>query len=243
MRLDMYLFTCGLCASRSKAQALIAESLVEVDGKTAVKPSLEVGENNIIRIIDNGKTSFVGRGGEKLEHTFSCFDYSAEGKLCVDIGASTGGFTECLLLHGASKVYAIDSGKEQLAQKLRSDDRVVNIEGFNARNLTCDVIDGNKAQVVVMDVSFISQKLLYPAVLNVAESGADVITLVKPQFEVGKSGIGKKGIVKDVKIRNKALEDVIAFAKDMGFEYVAHTESPIKGGDGNVEFLLHLRVK
>ncbi len=243
MRLDSYLHISGFCQSRSKAQVLIENSLVSVDGKVVTKSSFDVSDDNEIKVLDSGKTEFVGRGGEKLEHTFTVFDYTVQDKVCVDIGASTGGFTECLLIHGAKKVYAIDSGRDQLAEKLKRDDRVISIEGFNARNLTLDDISGENASVVVMDVSFISQKLLYPAILRIAERGADVVTLVKPQFEVGKSGLGKKGIVKDAKIRNKALEDVIAFAVEMGFEYVTHTVSPITGGDGNVEFLLHLRVK
>ena len=146
------------------------------------------------------------------------------------------------LLHGAGCVYAVDSGKDQLVASLKEDSRVISIESFNAKNLSCDVLNGTMMDIVVMDVSFISQKLLYPAILRVAKKGADVITLIKPQFEAGKQNIGKKGIVKDEKVRKKVVEDIIEFAKQSGFTYIAHTDSPIVGGDGNKEYLLHLKV-
>lgn len=243
MRLDVFLTENGHCKSRSKAQNIISAGRVIVDGIVINKSSFNVSEGQNILVSDCDTYEFVGRGGNKLEYTFSSFEYCVSGKTCLDIGASTGGFTECLLLHGAKKVYAVDSGTGQLAQELLCDERVVSIEGFNARNLTSDNLDGNKMDIIVMDVSFISQKLLYPAILRVANKNCDVITLIKPQFEVGKQHIGKKGIVKDAKIRKKTVEDIITFACDSGFEYISHTESPITGGDGNVEFLLHLRVK
>lgn len=243
MRLDQYLVVNGYFSSRSKAQNAISDMRVIINGNKVTKASYDVNENDIIEIEKTDKIEFVGRGGEKLEHTFACFDYSVENKVCLDIGASTGGFTQCLLMHGAEFVYAVDSGKGQLAESLFFNERVVSIEGFNARNLTVDTLDNNYVDVVVMDVSFISQKLLYPAILRVAKKGADVITLIKPQFEAGKQFIGKKGIVKDPKIKKKVVDDIINFAVEMGFDYVAHTESPITGGDGNQEFLLHLRIK
>lgn len=243
LRLDLYLSENGFCDSRSKAQVIIQDGRVSVNGSVISKASFDVKDGDTVSVSESEKTEFVGRGGNKLEHTFSAFNYTAENKICLDIGASTGGFTQCLLLHGAKCVYAVDSGKDQLAKALRLNERVTSIEGFNARNLTCDDLDGNKMDVIVMDVSFISQKLLYPAILRVANKGCDVITLIKPQFEVGKQYIGKKGIVKDEKIKKKTINDIIEYAKEMGFEYITHTESPITGGDGNQEFLLHLKVK
>lgn len=243
MRLDIYLASSGLCESRSKAQNIINNGRVSVDGNVVTKASYDVSGGQNVTVAESDVYEFVGRGGNKLEHSFSKFNFSAEGKVCLDIGASTGGFTECLLLHGASYVYAVDSGTGQLAKTLLADNRVKSIEGFNARNLTTDNLDGKRIQLVVMDVSFISQKLLYPAILRVAGDNCDVITLIKPQFEAGKQAIGKKGIVKDPKIRKKVVEDVILCAKEMGFEFMGLVESPITGGDGNVEYLLHLKVK
>ncbi len=243
MRLDVFLTDNDFFDSRNKAKTAIDSGRVTVNGRVISKASFEVNENDIIELIKNDEYEFVGRGGLKLEHAFGMFNISAENKICVDIGASTGGFTECLLLHGAKRVYAIDSGKGQLAKKLLCDDRVVSIEGFNARNLTPDNIDKSLAGIIVMDVSFISQKLLYPAVLRVADKGCDVITLIKPQFEAGRPYLGKNGIVKNEKVRFRVVEEIIECAEGMGFEYVAHTESPITGGDGNVEYLLHLKVK
>ena len=137
----------------------------------------------------------------------------------------------------------MDSGRGQLANKLLQDTKVVSIEGFNARSLTPKDLDGNKVDIAVMDVSFISQKLLYPAIFSCVKCGGDIITLIKPQFEVGKSNLGKNGIVKNDKIRKKAVDDIIEFAKEFGFEFMGVTESPIVGGDGNVEYLLHLKIK
>lgn len=243
MRIDTYLCSQGFCKSRSKAQKALAENRVTVNGKTVNKASFEVGYEDKIELLPSSHTEFVGRGGNKLEHALDFFEIDPTDKICVDIGASTGGFTQCLLMRGAKCVFAVDSGKEQLASELLSDKRVISIEGFNARNLTVDELSGNEADIVVMDVSFISQKLLYEAILRVAKKNADIVTLIKPQFEVGKANIGKKGIVKDEKVRKKAVEEVIECAKQSGFEYVSFTNSPILGGDGNEEFLLHLRAK
>lgn len=242
MRLDLYLFSNNLTDSRNKAQRLISDSRVTVNGKVITKTSFDVSEKDKVEIISSDEIDFVGRGGKKLEHTFKCFNYEVNDKICLDIGASTGGFTQCLLLHGAKCVYAVDSGKDQLVKSLKYDSRVVSIESFNAKNLTCDILDNCQMDIIVMDVSFISQKLLYPAILRVAKKGADVITLIKPQFEAGKQNIGKKGIVKDEKVRKRVIDDIIEFAKQSGFTYIAHTDSPIEGGDGNREYLLHLKV-
>ena len=243
MRIDLFLYTNGYCDSRSKAQKILTDGRVSVNGKIVTKPSFDVSECDSVTVSQAQSTEFVGRGGNKLEHAIITFGIDVTDKVCLDIGSSTGGFTQCLLMHGAKCVYAVDSGKGQLAEVLLKDERVNSIEGFNARNLTTDELDGLLMEAVVMDVSFISQKLLYPAILRVARQGADVITLIKPQFEAGKQNIGKKGIVKDPKIRSKVIDDIISYSGEMGFEYVSHTESPITGGDGNIEYLLHLRVK
>lgn len=243
MRLDVYLADKSLCSSRTKAQRIIDDGRIFVNGICITKSSFEVSDGDDVTIKEADTYEFVGRGGLKLEHTFSAFDYDVTNKICLDIGASTGGFTQCLLIHGAKKVFAVDSGKNQLAKELLLDSRVVSIEGFNARNLTVDILENQMVDIVVMDVSFISQKLLYPAILNVAKDGADIITLIKPQFEAGKTHIGKNGIVKSEKVRKLVVEDIISYAKNMGFEFVAVTNSPINGGDGNAEYLLHLKVK
>lgn len=243
MRLDVYISKTLDNCSRTKAQKIIDDKRAIVDGKTVTKPSLEVNDGNCVEILAAAETEFVGRGGLKLEHAFKCFNLEATGKTALDIGASTGGFTQCLLMNGASVVYAVDSGTGQLSKELLSDERVISIEGFNARGLSVDNLDNNYMDMVVMDVSFISQKLLYPAILRVAKKGADVVTLIKPQFEAGKRSVGKKGIVKDEKVRKNVVSEIIEYAKSLGFEYINHTDSPITGGDGNHEFLLHLRVK
>lgn len=243
MRLDLYLAERAFCDSRSKAQSLIRDNRVLVDEKVITKASFDVSDENVVTVLPSEKKEFVGRGGNKLEHAFEVFGIDAVGKVCLDIGASTGGFTECLLNHGAKCVYAVDSGTNQLAKSLLFDERVISIEGFNARNLTVDSLDGKSMELIVMDVSFISQKLLYPAILRVAKKGCEVVTLIKPQFEAGRQYIGKKGIVKDERVRKSVVKDIISFAEESGFEFLKLTESPITGGDGNVEYLLYLKVK
>lgn len=243
MRLDQYLHINDYCDSRTKAQNIIKNERVSVNGKIITKVSFEVTENDDVKVSQSDDYEFVGRGGNKLEHAFSTFNLSAENKICVDIGASTGGFTECLLLHGASKIYAVDSGKDQLSPKLKCNEKVISMEGFNARNLTPEDICNDEADMIVMDVSFISQKLLYPAIQRISRSGTEVVTLIKPQFEAGKQALGKHGVIKDEKVRKKVVEDIITSAKEYGFEYISHCTSPITGGDGNTEYLLYLKVK
>ncbi len=243
MRIDNFLYINNFCSSRTKAQNLIKEGRVTVNGIETTKPSFEVSDSDKIEIIKSEVHDYVGRGGLKLEHAIKTFNISVKDCVCVDIGASTGGFTECLLLCGASKVYAVDSGKDQLDYRLKKDGRVVSIEGFNARYLTSADINDEKADAVVMDVSFISQTLLYPAILSVAKHDADVITLIKPQFEAGKQALGKHGVIKDEKTRIMVVENIIKKAEEIGFHYISHCVSPIKGGEGNIEYLLHLKVK
>lgn len=241
MRLDLYLVVKEICSSRNKARNIIDQSRVLLNGKIVTKSSAEISGKDNVEILPCEQTEFVGRGGYKLEQALNEFKIDVKGKVCVDIGASTGGFTECLLLNGANKIFAVDSGKGQLAKTLLSDQRVVNIEGFNARFLTSEHLDNIKAEIVTMDVSFISQKLLYPAIYQITKNGADIITLIKPQFEAGKSALNKHGVVKDEKIRLRVVNDIIEFAKQSGFQYVAHSQSKTVGTTGNIEFLLHLK--
>lgn len=243
MRIDIYLYEKGFCTSRNKAKTLIEENRVTINGIPCEKCSYDVLERDMVEVLPSESTEFVGRGGYKLEYALEDFGIDVKNKICADIGASTGGFTQCLLMKGAKKVFAVDSGKDQLSLIIKNDCRVVNIEGFNARNLTLEQTDNTFCDIVVMDVSFISQTLLYPAVLRVAKKGADVVTLIKPQFEVGRQNIGKHGVVKSRSAKLAAVENIIQFAKNSGFEYISHTTSPIKGGDGNEEFLLYLKVK
>lgn len=238
MRLDTFLFEKGFCDSRNKAKNLIDAQRVCVNGKIIEKASFDVNDTDKIEILKGENFDYVGRGGLKLEKALTEFSINPDGLICADIGASTGGFTECLLIGGAKKVYAIDSGTNQLARKLLEDKRVICLEGTNARYLTCDSLP-EKVDLVVMDVSFISQTLIYNAIINISKPDSHIITLFKPQFEVGKSNIGKNGIVKSDKARKNALDSVLLSAKECGFEFISFCESPIKGGDGNIEYLLH----
>ena len=239
MRLDLYLTEKGYFESRNKSADAIKKGIVFLNGKCIQKPSFEVGENSRIEI-KGDYCSYVGRGGLKLEGALSEFKIDVRNKVCIDIGSSTGGFTDCLLQKGAKKVYAIDSGKDQLHQKLRLDSRVVCMESFNARYLTESDI-GEKCDIVTMDVSFISQTMLYEAVTNVLKIGGLFISLIKPQFEVGKSNIGKNGIVKDEKIRSEVCKKICEISKLVGLENIKIIDSPILGGDGNKEYLALFR--
>lgn len=239
MRIDTYLFEKGFSSSRTKAKEMLEAGRVSVNGCVVTKASFDVGDEVDIDIAPALVTEFVGRGGLKLEAALDAFGVNPNLRICADIGASTGGFTDCLLKRGASKVYAIDSGTGQLVKELLNDERVVSIEGFNARYMTSEDIGGDKASLVVMDVSFISQKLIYPAIKAICTEDADIITLIKPQFEAGRENIGKNGIVKSEKIRQKVIEDITENGKLFGFERAGLIESPIKGGSGNTEYLIH----
>ena len=238
MRLDIYLTEQSLAKSRSKAQSAIAEGRVTVNGIKITKASFDVQGDEAIAIIDDNR--FVSRAGDKLAHALEAFNIDVNGLIALDIGASTGGFTDCLLQNGAKKVYALDVGSGQLDEKLRSDDRVVVIENFNARYAKReDFID--EIDFICMDVSFISQTLIYPAISEILSSGKSAITLIKPQFEAGKSQIGKGGIVKDKdgKIIKSILEKLDFSANAYNLKRVNFTDSPIQGGDGNFEYLAH----
>ncbi len=236
MRLDLFLTENGFFKSRSKAQAAINSGNVTVNGKKAEKASLEINGDEDISVINTER--FVSRAGEKLFHAINEFGIDVKGMTALDIGASTGGFTDCLLQNGAKKVYSLDVGTAQLADDLRNDSRVTVMENFNARYAKRDDFD-DEIDIIVMDVSFISQTLIYPACEDILSSGKIMITLIKPQFEAGKKHIGKGGIVhdKDGKIIKEILEKIDASASHFGFTRKGITDSPIVGGDGNKEYL------
>jgi 23S rRNA (cytidine1920-2'-O)/16S rRNA (cytidine1409-2'-O)-methyltransferase len=234
-RLDVALVERGLCETRSKAQSLIMARRILVNGQHVDKAGANVADDDELRI-EALEHPWVGRGGMKLAHALREFGISVDGKICADIGASTGGFTDVMLKSGAKKVYAIDVGYGQIDVSLRNDPRVVNREKVNARYLTAadfeDVIE-----FVSIDVSFIPLKLILPAVATFLRG--ELVALIKPQFEVGKADVGKGGIVRDEIKRAAAVDAVVAFAREIGFEVRGVIESPVKGAEGNVEYLMY----
>ena len=239
MRLDVYLFEKGLAHSRTDAKALITEERVFVGGKLVNKPAYNVEDGADVTVKDGG-VRYVSRGGIKLEAALSAFAVDVAGRACLDVGSSSGGFTDCLLKHGTARVVAVDSGTDQLADVLRRDGRVHLMEGCNARYLSPDMLP-LVPTLAVMDVSFISATYIIPAVYACLPDGGEFISLIKPQFEVGRAGIGKGGIVKDDKKRRDAVKKVTDFATETGFEVLGTIRSPIEGGDGNVEFLAYFK--
>jgi 23S rRNA (cytidine1920-2'-O)/16S rRNA (cytidine1409-2'-O)-methyltransferase len=238
-RIDQLLVARGLCASREKAQREIMAGRVTVAGRRAEKPGLQVPEDASIEL-ESGER-YVGRGGLKLEAALRRFEVSVEGKICLDIGASTGGFTDCLLEHGAARVHAVDVGRGQLAWKLRNDSRVIAHEGLNARYLTASDI-GELVQICVVDVSFISLALILPAAFALLAEAADMIVLIKPQFELTPAKVGRGGIVRNPAFRAEAIEKIRQFVEGNGKRWLDVIESPVPGREGNIEFLAHLRT-
>ena len=236
IRVDVYLVSEGYSKSRESAQRSIEAGLVMIDGKPIKKPSEKIDENVEHSVECENTIAYVGRGGLKLEAALDAFGIDPSGKTCFDVGASTGGFTDCLIKRGAKKVYAIDSGRDQLAKELRDDERVVSLEGMNARFLNFDSV-GSYADIIVMDVSFISQTLILPRFQMLLNDGGDVVTLIKPQFECGREALGKGGIVKKPEHRLSAVRRVVSVAEENGLHLCGLIRSPIEGGDGNVEFL------
>lgn len=234
-RLDVVLVERGLVDSRSKAQSLIMARRVLVNGQFVDKAGANVTADDDVSIAEL-EHPWVGRGGMKLAHALKTYSINIAGKVCVDIGASTGGFTDVMLKSGAMKVYAIDVGYGQLDVSLRNDPRVVNREKVNARYLQADSFD-EPIEFVSIDVSFISLKLILPAVAEFLRG--ELVALIKPQFEVGKHEVRKGGIVRDEAKRAAAVESVVACARELGFEVKGVIESPIKGAEGNVEYLMH----
>lgn len=234
-RLDVALVERALVDTRSKAQSLIMARRVLVNGQFVDKAGANVTEEDEVRVAEL-EHPWVGRGGMKLAHAVQQFSIDLNEKICADIGASTGGFTDVMLKHGAMKVYAIDVGYGQLDVSLRNDPRVINREKVNARYLQAESFDDPIAFVSI-DVSFISLKLILPAVAGFLEG--ELVALIKPQFEVGKHDVGKGGIVRDDAKRSAAVASVVEFARGEGFEVKGLTESPIKGAEGNIEYLMY----
>lgn len=237
-RLDVLLVNRGLAPSREKAKTMIMAGNVFVNNNREDKAGSTFPDDCNIEI--HGKTlQYVSRGGLKLEKAMKHFDISLEGKICMDIGASTGGFTDCMLQNGASKVYAVDVGYGQFAWKLRQDERVVCMEKTNIRYVTPEDID-DVLDFASVDVSFISlTKVLIPA-RELLRQGGQMVCLIKPQFEAGREKVGKKGVVRDKKVHEEVIERIITFALENGFSVLNLEYSPIKGPEGNIEYLVHI---
>ena len=238
-RLDVLLVEQGLLESRQKAQAVIMAGSVFVDGQRVDKPGTAVPNTAAIQVRGHA-LPYVSRGGLKLEKAMQTFPLTLDGKVCADIGASTGGFTDCMLQNGAAKVYAVDVGYGQLDWKLRSDERVVCLERTNARYLTREQIP-EELDFASIDVSFISLKLIFPALYALLREGGEVACLIKPQFEAGREKVGKKGVVRDPKVHLEVLENFLTHAKENDFTVLGITYSPIRGPEGNIEYLGYLR--
>lgn len=236
IRLDQYVFEQGYAPSKSRAQALIMSGIVFVNNQKADKAGTMIKETDIVEV--RGKDlKYVSRGGLKLEKAIETYNLDLKDKICMDIGASTGGFTDCMLQNGAQKVYAVDVGYGQLAWKLRSDERVKNMEKTNIRNVTAEMLD-EPINFFSVDVSFISLKHIFPVAYAISTDDVIGACLVKPQFEAGKEKVGKKGVVRDSAVHKEVIEKVIGFANENGFYVHKLTFSPIKGPEGNIEFLI-----
>ena len=240
-RLDVLMVNNGLAASRELAKAYIMAGDVYVDGNKEDKAGTKVDVNANIEL--RGKVMpYVSRGGYKLEKAMEVFPVTIEGKICMDIGSSTGGFTDCMLQNGASKVYSIDVGYGQLAWKLRNDERVVCMEKTNVRYITEEQVP-DKPQFASVDVSFISLTKVIPPALNVMSDDAHLVCLIKPQFEAGREKVGKKGVVRDKKVHEEVILKIIDFAFEIGLNVIGIDFSPIKGPEGNIEYLIMLDRK
>ncbi|MCD8301328.1 MAG: TlyA family RNA methyltransferase [Clostridiales bacterium] len=236
-RLDILLVKRGLVPSREKAKALIMEGVVYVDGQKEDKAGASFKDDIPIEV--RGGLRYVSRGGLKLEKAFACFSLDIAGRVCMDIGASTGGFTDCMLQNGAARVYAIDVGYGQFAWKLRQDGRVICMEKTNIRYVTPGDI-GEKIDFATADVSFISLKKILPPVKELLVPDAEMVCLIKPQFEAGRGKVGKKGVVRDGKIHLEVVEDIILAVRSLGFSVLGLDFSPVKGPEGNIEYLLYM---
>jgi len=236
-RLDVYIAEVGLAESREKARALIIAGAVTVDGQTCTKPAETITEERQVAV--RGGDDFVSRGGHKLEKAIESFGIDLYGTVCIDVGASTGGFTDCMLRHGASFVYAVDVGYGQLAWRLRQDERVKVMERTNARYLEPDMFE-RPASFASIDVSFISLKLILPALMRVLKPPYAIAALIKPQFEAGRGKVGKHGVVRDADTHTEVIQTVLSAARGMGLTVRGLDFSPIKGPQGNIEYLAYL---
>jgi 23S rRNA (cytidine1920-2'-O)/16S rRNA (cytidine1409-2'-O)-methyltransferase len=243
-RLDTLLVERGLAASRERARALILAGRVRVAGEVIAKAGHPTSADADLTLIEPDHP-YVSRGGVKLAHALDAFGIDPAGRTALDVGASTGGFTDVLLRRGAPRVVALDVGHGQLDWRIRSDARVVVLERINARALTPEQLpaDARRFDLAVMDLSFISVRQVFPAIVELLQPGADLVVLVKPQFEAGRDEVGKGGLVRDPAVHTRVIEEVTTAATALGLSRVAMTESPITGTEGNREFFLHLRLE
>ncbi len=236
LRLDTAVFEQGHAESREKAKALIMAGQVYVNGQKALKSGMFLKPDDSLEV-RGSKMPYVSRGGYKLEKALNTFEFKLDENTCMDIGASTGGFTDCMLQRGAKKVYSIDVGYGQLAWKLRTDERVVNLERTNFRYLDSETVS-EEIDFASIDVSFISLKIILPVLRNFLKESGKAVCLIKPQFEAGREKIGKKGVVRDAHVHVEVIEEITEFALNNGFSILGLTFSPIKGPEGNIEYLM-----
>ncbi|MDE6035951.1 MAG: TlyA family RNA methyltransferase [Ruminococcus sp.] len=237
-RLDTEIVTRGIARSRERAKEMIKSGCVTVNGKTVKKASYEVSAEDVIESSEQEK--YVGRGALKIGKATEYFGIDFTGKTCLDIGASTGGFTDFMLKHGAEKVYAVDVGHGQLAETLRNDDRVINMENTDIRKVTPEMLSCD-IDFISADVSFISLKMILPEISRLLKPCAEVVVLIKPQFEAGRKFIGKHGIVRDKKVHERVLSEIDTAIYSNGLTVIDYTFSPVRGGSGNIEYLAYLR--
>mgnify|MGYP003310130959 FL=1 len=237
-RLDTVVVELGFAETRSKASAIIMAGQIYVNGQKETKAGYAVKEKDNIEFVGK-KMPFVSRGGYKLEKAMKAFGLTLDNNICMDIGASTGGFTDCMLQCGASKVYSIDVGYGQLAWKLRTDERVINLERTNFRYLTKETVT-EEIDFASIDVSFISLKKILPVLFDFLKTGGETVALIKPQFEAGREKVGKKGVVRDVTTHIEVISNIIDFAFETGFSVLNLDFSPIRGPEGNIEYLVYL---
>ena len=239
-RLDVLVFEKGYADSRERAKAIIMSGNVYVNNQKADKPGTQYDEDAPLEVRSSG-LKYVSRGGLKLEKAMSSFNLDLQDVTALDIGASTGGFTDCMLQNGAKKVYSVDVGYGQLAWKLRTDERVVNMERTNFRNVTKDDIS-EEIDFFSVDVSFISLKIILPVARNLLSKKGRGVCLIKPQFEAGREKVGKKGVVRDKKVHAEVIETMVAFALSSGFNVLGLDFSPVKGPEGNIEYLMYVEI-
>lgn len=238
IRLDQRIVQLGLLESREKAKAMIMAGQVYVNGQKELKAGTNVKPEDSIEV--RSSMEFVSRGGYKLKKAVSVFPITLKDKICMDIGASTGGFSDCMLQNGAKKVYCVDVGYGQLAWKIRSDPRVVNLERTNIRYVTDEQVT-DKIDFASVDVSFISLELVLPVAYNLLSDDGETVCLIKPQFEAGRENVGKKGVVRDINVHKNVINKIYLFAKQLGFAVCGLDFSPIKGPEGNIEYLIYLK--
>lgn len=238
-RLDVLVFEKGFADSRERAKAIIMSGNVYVNNQKADKPGTQYDENAPLEVRSSG-LKYVSRGGLKLEKAMASFNLNLAEAVCLDVGASTGGFTDCMLQNGAKKVYSVDVGYGQLAWKLRTDARVVNMERTNFRNVTKDDIP-EAIDFFSVDVSFISLRIILPVARKLLSENGTGVCLIKPQFEAGREKVGKKGVVRDKKVHAEVVEEITSFALESGFDVLGLDFSPVKGPEGNIEYLMYVK--